>query len=123
MSRTNTYHPSGMSLGTLYILASTLLLLSLNTAFAQPWVYERSFGTQGSGPGQFEQITAIDMDSQGNYVILDGYVGEYQICSNTGVCDEFETAAKKANEHGNQWGLAVNCQDEIFITSQWGKVE
>lgn len=109
----------GQSLGALFVL---VLVLS-STAFAQPFVHERSFGTTGEGPGQFQQIMAIDQDSHGHYIILDGYVGEFQICSEVGVCTEHDTAAKLENLHGNQWGLAVNSMDEIFITDQNGRVE
>lgn len=114
---------SGFFLGAFLFLTSISFLLLHSTAFAQPYVYERSFGTAGEGPGQFGQITAIDQDSQGNYIVLDGYAGEFQVCSDVGVCTEHDTLAKAANEHGNQWGLAVNSMDEIFITNQFGNVE
>ncbi len=112
-----------LSIPTLRVLLLAAFMLCNSLAFAQPYIHERSFGTAGTGPGQFGQITAVDQDSEGNYVILDGYVGEFQVCSDNGICTEYETAAKIANEHGNQWGLAVNSQDQVFITDQMGKVE
>lgn len=104
-------------------LVTSILLLALSTAFAQPYVYERSFGTYGTEAGQFQQISALDQDSQGNYVILDSYAGEFQVCTGSGVCTQHDTAAKIAQQHGSQWGLAVTSQDEVFITNTNGNVE
>jgi len=99
------------------------ILLTPIPALAQPFVYVKSFGSVGSGPGKFQQVSDLDQDSHGHYVVLDGYLGKFQICSSTGVCTEHDTAARIADQYGNQLGLAVNSKDEIFITNLFGDVE
>lgn len=123
MDRTKLARRSGESFATSFIFSSILLLLLINTAFAQPYVHERSFGTYGEGPGQFQQVTALAQDSHGHYIILDNYAAEFQVCTDNGICTEHDTVAKAENQAGGQWGLAVNSMDEIFITNQYGNVE
>lgn len=124
MNRAKAPLRSTLILGALFIIISTFLLPVHSAAFGQPYIFERSFGTIGTGPGQFEQITALAQDSHGNYIILDGSAGEYQICTHDGVCTEHDTVAKVEGQLGGQAGLAINSKDEIFITNQYyGKVE
>jgi DNA-binding beta-propeller fold protein YncE len=105
----------------LRVAAACLLLFSITysqSAVAQPEVdivFEGQFGQFGSAPGEFNQPTAVAVDSQNRIIVAERLNNRYQICNHQGECERFGFFGSMPGQFLDPQGVTVDSQDRIII--------
>ncbi|MCB2156269.1 NHL repeat-containing protein [bacterium] len=87
-------------------------------AFSPSGTLLRRFGTAGYAPGQFGRIQALEVDGQGQILVLDSYQNHIQLLTPTG--DHITTFGYFGNWRGslaNPIDLGVIPSERVYVTS------
>ncbi len=115
-----------------FLLLTTFAALGLSCAASLParaqYTFLRSFGSSGSGNGQFTNPSDIKIDSNGNVFVLDNGNHRVQEFTALGVSylNQFGSSGTGDGQFTNSLGLAIDSGNNIFVSdsnSDFGRVE
>jgi len=105
------------------IALSALVLLGgvFSPTYAEdPPDFVMSFGTAGTGNGQFDHPTSIAFDSSGNIYVTDFANHRIQKFSSSGTyLSQFGTFGSGNGQFYNPYGIALDSSGNIYVTDIW----
>ena len=100
----------------LLLRALPILLLVPGHAVADPPAYQGSWGTYGSGPGQFTGPVGIAVTSDGSVLVSDGGSRVQRFTPNGQYIGEFGPYGTGPGEFNNPAGIAQDGSGNLYVT-------
>jgi sugar lactone lactonase YvrE len=76
---------------------------------------ETSFGSQGSGPGEFSNPASVALGSDGRIIVADRDNDRIQLCNTAGTCSSFGSSGSGVGDFSSPSAVAVDSSDRIIV--------